>query len=306
MFCRSIWKSNGLEYEGLIKSIDMHDDQQYAFVQYLGYEGEEIVWFHDLMESKGEAARENQTNCSKVVDVVDRFFELTESKAEATQENSAPSAKDTKGSLPSAKVDHEKGNSFHEAATNESIVEIDENEVKGQLVDTKGASTTPGFVAKMVKNIDEKENSFQDELQEDILNNNSNPSEEVFEVLQKSKNAIKSLDPNSPTFVPIPFITEPLPVGAKASFPFPSKEEPVILFKPESFKSNGCEECSGYIKLTADQLKDYTVSVTETVLKKMKAAQDAAQDDITKEVWIDLSGKFSLNRQFSGNKSTLV
>ena len=36
MFCRSIWKSNGLEYEGLIKSIDMHDDQQYAFVQYLG------------------------------------------------------------------------------------------------------------------------------------------------------------------------------------------------------------------------------------------------------------------------------
>ena len=36
MFCRSIWKSNGLEYEGLIKSIDMLDDQQYAFVQYLG------------------------------------------------------------------------------------------------------------------------------------------------------------------------------------------------------------------------------------------------------------------------------
>ena len=49
------------------------------------------------MESKGEAARENQTNCAKVVDVVDRFFELTESKAEATQENPAPSSKDTKG-----------------------------------------------------------------------------------------------------------------------------------------------------------------------------------------------------------------
>ena len=45
------------------------------------------------MESKGEAARENQTNCAKV----DRFFELTESKAEATQENPAPSSKDTKG-----------------------------------------------------------------------------------------------------------------------------------------------------------------------------------------------------------------
>ena len=36
MFCRSIWKSNGLEYEGLVKSIDKLDDQQYAFVQYLG------------------------------------------------------------------------------------------------------------------------------------------------------------------------------------------------------------------------------------------------------------------------------
>ena len=34
-----------------------------------------------------------------------------------------------------------------------------------------------GFVAKMVKNIDEKENSFQDVLQEDdIFNNNNNPS----------------------------------------------------------------------------------------------------------------------------------
>ena len=56
---------------------------------------------------------------------------------------------------------------------------------------------------------------------------------------------------------------------------------------------------------TADQLKDYTVSVTETALKKMKAAQDAAQDDITKEVWNDLSGKFSLNRQVGYRVSNL-
>ena len=37
----------------------------------------------------------------------------------------------------------------------------------------------------------------------------------------------------------------------------------------------------------------------------MKAAQDAAQDDITKEVWIDLSGKFSLNRQVGYRVSNL-
>merc|ERR1719483_1766842 len=141
------------------------------------------------MESKGEAARENQTKCAETVEVIDRFFELTESKGEATQENQAefvdvvdrfreltvskgeatqenqtivklvddqaPSAKDTKGSLPSAKVDHEEVTSFQEAPTNESIVEIDENEdVKGQLLSTEGASSPPGFVAKMVKNID--------------------------------------------------------------------------------------------------------------------------------------------------------
>ena len=47
------------------------------------------------------------------------------------------------------------------------------------------------------------------------------------------------------------------------------------------------------------------MSVTETTLKKMKAAQDVAQDDITKEVWIDLSGKFSLNRQVGHGVSNL-
>ena len=39
------------------------------------------------MESKGEAARDNQTKCAEVVEVVDKFFELTESKGEAAQEN---------------------------------------------------------------------------------------------------------------------------------------------------------------------------------------------------------------------------
>jgi hypothetical protein len=39
------------------------------------------------MESKGEAARDNQTKCAELVEVVDKFFELTESKGEAAQEN---------------------------------------------------------------------------------------------------------------------------------------------------------------------------------------------------------------------------
>ena len=56
------------------------------------------------------------------------------------------------GSLPSVKVDHEKVTSLQEAHTNESIVEIDENEeVKGQLVDAKGASTPPGTFKFLLK-----------------------------------------------------------------------------------------------------------------------------------------------------------
>ena len=56
-----------------------------------------------------------------------------------------------------------------------------------------------------------------------------------------------------------------LPVGAQASFPVPSKEEPVILFKPESFKSKGCEECSGYIKFTGQFLSEHVFSKTNNI-----------------------------------------
>ena len=37
----------------------------------------------------------------------------------------------------------------------------------------------------------------------------------------------------------------------------------------------------------------------------MKAAQDAAQDDLSKEVWNDLSRKFSLDRQVGYGVSNL-
>ena len=50
MFCRSTWKSNGLEYEGIIKSIDMLDDRHYAFVQYLGKDLFKI-WTEHLTQS---------------------------------------------------------------------------------------------------------------------------------------------------------------------------------------------------------------------------------------------------------------
>merc|ERR1711862_1048147 len=144
-----------------------------------------------------------------------------------------------------------------------------------------GATTPPGFVAEMVKVIDQKENSLLDEIQEDLLNNNkpsilgiqkspnpglnkqagnvissnpglkkqptnvisSNPglSKETNLVscpnpgLNKQKNNVivqSNPDPESPRLVPTTIRTT-VPV---------IKEEPIVLRKPESFKSKECQE----------------------------------------------------------------
>ena len=61
MFCRGIYNEDGLEYEGLIKSIENSDDGQYAVVQFIGYGNEETIWLQELMKSAGEEARQKQT-----------------------------------------------------------------------------------------------------------------------------------------------------------------------------------------------------------------------------------------------------
>ena len=60
MFCRGIYKQDGLEYEGIVKSIASTDDGEYAVVEFIGYGNEEPIWFQDLIESKGEEARDKQ------------------------------------------------------------------------------------------------------------------------------------------------------------------------------------------------------------------------------------------------------
>ena len=60
MFCRGIFKEDGLEYEGLIKSIESTNDGQYAVVEFIGYGNQECLWLQDLLESNGEDARQKQ------------------------------------------------------------------------------------------------------------------------------------------------------------------------------------------------------------------------------------------------------
>merc|ERR1712212_776653 len=61
MFCRGIYSQDGLEYEGIVKSIETSDNGQYAVVEFIGYGNQEPFWFPDLLKSKGEDAREKQT-----------------------------------------------------------------------------------------------------------------------------------------------------------------------------------------------------------------------------------------------------
>ena len=71
MFCRGIFQADGLEYEGLIKSIDTSEDGQYAVVQFIGYDNEEAIWLQNLLESKGDQARQKQTQESKGTIAID-------------------------------------------------------------------------------------------------------------------------------------------------------------------------------------------------------------------------------------------
>ena len=52
MFCRSIYKEDGQEYEGLVKSMESSEACcQYAVVQFVGYNHKDSVWLEDLLMS---------------------------------------------------------------------------------------------------------------------------------------------------------------------------------------------------------------------------------------------------------------
>ena len=52
MFCRSIYKEDGQEYEGLVKSMESSEaGGQYAVVQFVGYNHKDSVWLQDLLMS---------------------------------------------------------------------------------------------------------------------------------------------------------------------------------------------------------------------------------------------------------------
>ena len=53
-------EKSGLDYEGIIKSIESTDDGQYAVVEFIGYANQECIWLQDLLKSNGEEARQKQ------------------------------------------------------------------------------------------------------------------------------------------------------------------------------------------------------------------------------------------------------
>ena len=55
MFCRGIYKRDGLEYEGIVKSIASTDDGEYAVVEFIGYGNEEPICYtcQDLLRYAG-------------------------------------------------------------------------------------------------------------------------------------------------------------------------------------------------------------------------------------------------------------
>ena len=50
MFCRGVYKEDGLEYEGLIMSVESTDDGQYAVVEFVGYGNQETLWLQELLK----------------------------------------------------------------------------------------------------------------------------------------------------------------------------------------------------------------------------------------------------------------
>ena len=50
MFCRGVYKEDGLEYEGVIMSVESTDDGKYAIVEFVGYGNQETLWLQELLK----------------------------------------------------------------------------------------------------------------------------------------------------------------------------------------------------------------------------------------------------------------
>jgi len=86
MFCRGIYKQDGLEYEGIVKSIASTDDGEYAVVESIGYGNEEPIWFQDLIGSKGEEARDKQRKEASEEETPTVISEDTKEQSEAVED----------------------------------------------------------------------------------------------------------------------------------------------------------------------------------------------------------------------------
>jgi len=143
MFCRAVFQQDGLEYEGIVKSIENSDDGQYAVVQFVGYGNEETLWLKDLLESKGEEARQKQTKEAMGTTAVDEpDAPSSEGKVNSTEVVGLPQ----KGSGDDATKKNEAAiwklgmfcrGIFNDGVEYEGIVKSIENSEDGQYVAVK-------------------------------------------------------------------------------------------------------------------------------------------------------------------------
>ena len=60
-FCRTIYLEDGIEYEGVLESVDKtEDDKKYGSVKFLGYGNVQTCWLEELSPSRGPQARKEQ------------------------------------------------------------------------------------------------------------------------------------------------------------------------------------------------------------------------------------------------------
>jgi len=286
-FCRGVYKEDGLEYEGIVKSIESTNVGPYAVVQFLGYGNEQPIWFKDLLKSKGEEARQKQM---KEAHVGDQDEVSTQKGTEDQAILEEPIDNDVKEEILPVDGPNSDGGKKNVV----EIVNVKETEMKSN---DKEVVVAP-----------KERNSPKDELIEEINNNQpvvvtvpKNIIEEnkvvdqmnvVVEAITKPEEPLVLIKPDAFTMTKLEdqpaLITETkkdvIEDRINIDEVIAKLEETLFLLKSDSFKAKGCKECLGLMKFI--------------VAKKATELHDAVQacqlpDAIPEQIWKELSGKFN-------------
>jgi len=282
-FCRGVYKEDGLEYEGIVKSIESTNVGPYAVVQFLGYGNEQPIWFKDLLKSKGDEARQKQMKEAHVGDQDEISVEKVIDEQAILEEP--------------INIDVKKEILLVGADSNPNEGEMNVVEIVNVNKETEMKSNDTEVVVAP-----KETNSPQDELQEDLTNNQpaevtvtKNIIEEnqvvdqmnvvVDKAITKPEEPLVLIKPEAFTMTKLEdqpaLVIETKndviedPVNIISDEAIAKLEEAIVLLKSDSLKAKGCKECLGFMKFI--------------VAKKATELHDA----VPEQVWKELSGKFN-------------